>query len=804
MSIVFKFIKRLLLFVTATLTLGVVVVVAVYIYIAPELPSLEEIKTIRVQTPLRVYTSEGNLIAVFGDKRRVPIDIAEVPSQIIDAFIAAEDDRFYEHLGVDYEGLIRATINLIQTGQRTQGGSTITMQLARNFFLTNQRTYERKIKEIYLALIIERLLSKEEILNLYLNKIFMGKRAYGIAAAAEIYYGKNIGELTLAQNAMIAGLPKAPSIYNPLANPKKALERRAYVLGRMLKLEMISSAEYEMAMAAPITAAEHNIKVELDAPYVAEMARAYMVEQYGDKAYSDGFDVYTTVRLTMQQEAQASLRRGLLDYDRRHGWRGAKEQIAAEDLSNPEALEKELKNLPKVGGLVPAIVLEAVEEMIQVIPKGGSETTLTRPSWQWQPYLNQNYVGPKLEDATKLAQKGDIVWLLEQDEGQRRLVQIPEVEGALVALNPNTGAVLALTGGFDFYQSKFNRVTQAKRQPGSSFKPFIYSAALSEGYTPATIVNDTPVVFSETFSRQDWRPENYSGKFFGPTRLREALTHSRNMVSVKLVDALGLRKTLDYIMRFGFGRKDHPYNLTVALGSGVATPLEIARGYATFANSGFLITPYFIEKIYSNEKLVFEASSLQPCAENCYQENTSNEVASEIVSETAISENTTQSMPRIIPPDIAYQLSSMLQSVTQLGTGRRAYRTLKRSDIAGKTGTTNNQHDAWFSGFNRNIVCTVWVGFDNQQPLGNRETGSVAALPIWIDFMEKVLSGKDETLFYRPPEIISAKVDAQTGILAHPSDTNAISETFRRDYLPKEIAPLPGSKDKEENLEKLF
>ena len=794
-----KLIKRLLLFIAATLTLGVAVVVAVYIYIAPELPSLEEIKTIRVQTPLRVYTSEGNLIAVFGDKRRVPIDIAEVPRQIIDAFIAAEDDRFYEHLGVDYEGLIRATINLIETGQRTQGGSTITMQLARNFFLTNQRTYERKIKEIYLALIIERLLSKEEILNLYLNKIFMGKRAYGIAAAAEIYYGKNIDELTLAQNAMIAGLPKAPSIYNPLANPQKALERRAYVLGRMLKLKMISADEYETAMVAPITAAEHDIKVELDAPYVAEMVRAYMVEQYGDKAYSDGFDVYTTVRLAMQQEAQASLRRGLLDYDRRHGWRGAKQRIAAEDLSNPEALEKELKQLPKVGGLVPAVVLEAAKETIQVISKDGLETTLTRSSWQWQPYLNQNYVGPQVEDATKLAQKGGIVWLLEQDEEQRQLAQIPQVEGALVALNPNTGAILALTGGFDFYQSKFNRVTQAKRQPGSSFKPFIYSAALSEGYTPATIVNDTPVVFSETFSSQDWRPENYSGKFFGPTRLREALTYSRNMVSVKLVDSLGLRKTLDYIMRFGFERKDHPYNLTVALGSGVATPLEIARGYAAFANSGFLITPYFIEKIYSNEKPIFQASPPQPCAENCYQENTSNEVSMEIVSEDA-----TQFMPRVIPPDIAYQLSSMLQSVTRLGTGRRAYRTLKRSDIAGKTGTTNNQHDAWFSGFNRNIVCTVWVGFDNQLPLGNRETGSVAALPIWIDFMEKVLSGKDETLFYRPPEIISAKVDAQTGILAHPSDNNAISETFRRNYLPKEIAPLPGSKDQEENLEKLF
>lgn len=804
MSAVFKFIKRFLLFIAAAFTFGIIAVVAVYLYIAPELPSLEEIKTLRVQTPLRVYTTDGELFAVFGDKRRIPIDLDDVPRQIIDAFIAAEDDRFYEHLGVDYEGLIRAAINLIETGQRTQGGSTITMQLARNFFLTNQRTYERKIKEIYLALIMERLLSKEEILNLYLNKIFLGKRAYGVAAAAEIYYGKNISELTLAQNAMIASLPKAPSTYNPIANPQKALTRRAYVLGRMLKLNIISQSDYETAMGTPITATEHNIQVELKAPYVAEMVRTYMVEQYGNNAYSDGFDVYTTVHRSMQQEAQASLRRGLLNYDRRHGWRDAKEQIAIDILDNPEALDRELKQLPKIGELVPAVVLEVSTKTMQFISKDGLKTILDRPHRQWQPYRNQNYVGPQIEDATKMVQKGDIVWLLNQDEAQRRLVQVPEVEGALVALDSNTGAVLALTGGFDFYQSKFNRATQAKRQPGSNFKPFIYAAALSEGYTPASIVNDTPVVFSETFSSQDWRPENYSGKFFGPTRIREALTHSRNMVSVKLVDAIGLRKILDYIKRFGFAREDHPYNLTMALGSGVATPLEIARGYATFSNSGFLVTPYFIQKIYDDGELIFEASPPQPCAENCYLESTQNAQATEMVSQTVAQDDTTQFLPRVIPADIAYQLSSMLQSVTRLGTGRKVYRTLKRSDLAGKTGTTNNQYDAWFSGFNRDIVCTVWVGFDNQRPLGNREVGSVAALPIWIDFMGNILSGKDETSFYKPPEIISAKVDPTTGMLAHPSDTNAITETFRRNNLPKKIAPSPEVKDKERDLGKLF
>ncbi|MXX98853.1 MAG: peptidase, partial [Gammaproteobacteria bacterium] len=597
-----------------------------------------------------------------------------------------------------------------------------------------------------------------------------------------------------------------PSTYNPIANPQKALERRAYVLGRMLKLEMISSAEYETAMAAPVTAAAHGIRVELKAPYFAEMVRAYMVDRYGDDAYSGGFDVYTTIRLTMQQEAQASLRRGLLDYDRRHGWRGAKASIAADVLDDAEALATELKQLSRIGELTPAVVLEANRDILRVISKDGLATTLTRPHWQWKPYRNQDYVGPQIENAEKIAQRGDVVHLLEQAEGQQQLVQVPEVEGALVALESNTGAVLAVAGGFDFYKSKFNRATQAKRQPGSSFKPFVYAAALSGGYTPATIVNDTPVVFGETLSSQDWRPENYSGKFFGPTRLRDALTYSRNMVSVKLVDSLGFKKTLDYIERFGFVREDHPSDLTVALGSGVSTPFEIARGYATFANGGFLVTPYFVDEIRVTDEVVFKTSPPQPCVKNCYQAGSQDTPVAETISaETEISDSeSVQFLPQVIPADIAYQVSSMLQSVTRLGTGRKVYRTLKRRDLAGKTGTTNKQRDAWFSGFNRDIVCTVWVGYDNQKLLGNRETGAVAALPIWIDFMQKALAGTDETTFYRPPQIISAKIDKKTGALAHPSDTNAISETFRKKYLPKKTAPVPGQKNKEEDLEELF
>lgn len=802
----FSFLKRALLFFATVFFAGVVIIIGAYLYVAPELPSIEAIKTIRVQTPLRIYTKQGNLFAIYGEKRRTPISFDEIPQQTIDAFLASEDDRFYAHPGVDYAGLLRATYYLIVTGRRTQGGSTITMQLARNFFLTKQRTFERKIKEIYLALIMERLLSKDEILNLYLNKIFFGKRAYGIAAAAEIYYGSSIQDLTLAQNAMLAGLPKAPSTYNPLADPEKALERRSYVLGRMLELNMITDEQYQHAMAMPITAKEHGIKIELEAPYVAEMVRAYMVERYGESAYSDGYDVYTTIDENLQIKAQSSLRKGLLDYDRRHGWRGVKSQVSPEVLDSPEALQKELDALSVVAGLEPAIVSSATTKTMEVILKDGTHLDLPKSGWQWQPYLNPDYRGQSPQNAYDVAGKGDIVRVIDYRDG-KRLSQIPIIEGAIVALEPNSGAILALSGGFDFYQSNFNRALQAKRQPGSSFKPFIYAAALMEGYTPASIVKDTPVVFSETLSRLGWRPENYSGKFFGPTRLREALTHSRNMISVKLVDSISLGNMLEYAQRFGFEREDHPYNLTLALGSGVATPLEVARGFSVFANSGFLTTPYFINKIILGTEVIFTVEVPRVCAEGCDGNITEKEetLLEDNVSpiEILLPEKSTQFFPRVIPADTAYQITSMLKSVIRLGTGRRA-RALDRGDLAGKTGTTNNQRDAWFSGFNRDIVCTVWVGFDNHSPLGNRETGAVAALPIWMDFMSTALSDKAEKAFYKPTNIVTAKIDRKTGLLAHPSDSEAITETFRKNYLPKDIAPAPWKAGREQKLDKLF
>ncbi len=782
---------RKILFLAASLFFSVFVLLIVatagaYMMVASDLPAVETIRNVQLQTPLRVYARDGELMAVFGDKRRIPVTIEQVPQQMIDAFLAAEDDRFFEHPGVDYEGLIRATLELIRTGKKTQGGSTITMQLARNFFLTNQRTFERKIKEIFLALSIERLFNKEEILSLYLNKIFLGKRAYGVAAAAEVYYGKNVSALSLAQTAMLAGLPKAPSVGNPVANPERALSRRNYVLKRMRELGMIDREQYIAAVNENITATPHNLQIELDAPYIAEMIRSEMVERYGKQAYTGGFEVHSTVDARMQRSARASLRTGLLAYGRRHGWVGAEGRVDAAALQSPAALERELAALETVGGLEPGIVVGAEGQTLRVALKNGEVVPLDEEAWRWaRPRLKQNHVGARPKTAAEAASIGDIVRI---EAGETpRLAHIPQVSGALVALEAGSGAILALSGGFDFYHSKFNRAFQARRQPGSNFKPFIYSAALNEGYTPATIIKDTPVVFTGPNNR-DWRPQNYSGKFYGPTRLREALKFSRNLVSVKLVDRIGINKTLAYVRRFGFERGDQPHNLTLALGSGVTTPLEIARGYAAFANGGFLITPHLVRKITVLDEVLAEVQPLKLCTEDCeLHENLSQ--GSDAGLAVPVEMPNTQYAPQAIPPDIAYQMTSMMQDVIRFGTGRKA-RVLNRGDIAGKTGTTNEQRDAWFSGFNRDVVCTVWVGFDDHRPLGERETGAVAALPLWIDFMRAALDDRLERDYYKPPNIVSASIDPANGLLAHPGAENAVSETFRLRHLPKKITTL--------------
>jgi len=796
---------RKILFVAAGLFFSLLVLLTIatagaYLMVASDLPAVETIRNVQLQTPLRVYARDGELMAVFGDKRRIPVTTGEVPQRMINAFLAAEDDRFFEHPGVDYAGLIRAALELIRTGQKTQGGSTITMQLARNFFLTNQRTFERKIKEIFLALIIERLFNKEEILGLYLNKIFLGKRAYGVAAAAEVYYGKGISELSLAQVAMLAGLPKSPSSANPLVNPERALERRNYVLKRMRELDMISPEEYLAAVNETVSATPHSLKIELNAPYIAEMIRSEMVERHGREAYTGGFKVRTTVDAAMQRRAQASLRDGLLAYGKRHGWLGAEGRVDAAVLESPAALERELAALPGVGGLEPGIVVGADDEALHIALKGGDAVRLDKAAWRWARLrLARGGMGARPETAAGVEQAGEVVGVRAGETPP--LAHIHAVSGALVALEAGSGAILALAGGFDCYHRKFNRAIQARRQPGSNFKPFIYSAALNEGYTPATVVKDTPVVFTDPNNR-DWRPQNYSGKFYGPTRLREALKFSRNLVSVKLVDRIGINKTLDYIRRFGFERANQPHNLTLALGAGAATPLEIARGYAAFANGGFLPAPYLVDKVSVLDETVSEAQPLKLCTEDCELHENRSE-GSDAGLAVPVEMPNTQYAPQAIPADIAWQMTSMMRDVIRFGTGRKA-RALGRGDIAGKTGTTNEQRDAWFSGFNRDIVCTVWVGFDDHRPLGARETGAVAALPLWIDFMRGALEDRPERAYYKPPNIVSARIDPANGLLAHPGDDNAVSETFRLRHLPKKITQLSPNGESPGKLKGLF
>lgn len=754
---------------------------------APELPSVSSLKEIRLQVPLRVYTKEGDLIGEFGEKRRIPVEYAEIPPRLINAFLAIEDSRFFEHLGIDYEGLLRAALVLLRTGEKKQGGSTITMQLARNYFLTKERTFKRKTKEIFLAVFIERQFNKEEILNLYLNKIFLGHRAYGVGAAAQVYYGKTVDQLSLAEMAMIAGLPKAPSFYNPLTYPGQAIKRRNTVLARMLELNMITQEEHSMASSSAVTARRHAAAIDVNAPYVAEMARAEMVRRYGESAYTDGYKVITTVNGKYQESANQSLRKALQRYDLRHGWRGPDKYF---DLAT-QTPQESLSNYSKVGNLFPAIVLGVTETTVRAVLKDGTEVLLDGKAYSWaRAFIDENHRGMPPQSALSILSPGQLVWLL-QEKGVWKLRQIPKVSGAMVALNPNSGAILALSGGYDFYKSKFNRATQLRRQPGSSFKPFIYSAALSSGYTPASIVNDAPVVFSEEGTRQSWRPSNYSGRFFGPTRLREALKHSRNLISIRLVDALGLGEALKHISRFGFERSNMPRNLTFALGSGAASPLEIAIGYATFANGGFKVESYLLDTVFLDDVMVYQAFPRTACAECPYVDETVNTAASTAAYVVA-KEIERGFAPRIISPSVAYLVTHMMQDVIRGGTGRRA-RVLKRNDLAGKTGTTNNQNDAWFSGFNRNLVCTAWVGFDTNQPLGNLETGSRAALPMWIDFMRAALAGMPETEFYRPANIVSARINSENGLLAHPSDDDSIVEIFPEEHLPKEIADKPGN-----------
>ena len=769
---------------------------AAYLFFSPQLPAVGSLKDVQLQTPLKVYSQEGKLIAIYGNQRRVPLGYDEIPPLLINAFLAAEDDRFFDHPGVDYQGLIRAAINLVLTGQKDQGGSTITMQVARNFFLTPERTYTRKIKEIFLALKIEGTLSKQEILALYLNKIYLGQRAYGVGAAAEVYYGKNVFDLTLPQAAMIAGLPKAPSRFNPVSNVKRATVRRDYVLGRMFKLNMITTQEYENALLTPVEAKKFAVKIEVDAPYVGEMVRAHMFDLYGEDAYTAGFNVYTTIEEEQQLAAVKALQDGLVAYDTRHGYRGPENTLPAEQLVDVEAVSEWVSDLPTVVNLLPGVVIAVDDESARVALED-EMILLDLESVKWaNPYKTHNSRGPAPKKVSDVLSAGDVIRVSRAGEGWR-LGQVPAASSALVSLNPEDGAITALIGGFDFYSSKFNRVIQAYRQPGSSFKPFIYSAALEAGFTPATTVNDAPVVFENKQQGDAWRPQNYSGKFFGPTRLRLALTKSRNMVSIRLLRDIGRKYARDHAGKFGFDPDKLPKDLTLALGSVAVTPLELAEAYAVFANGGYKIEPYYINRIEaSDSQVLFQEDPLRVCDEACMQLAMEVSLHNEELRELGLTEvdelGDAESLvaPRVIPASNSYQMDSMLKDVIQYGTARRA-KVLSRTDIAGKTGTTNEQKDAWFAGYHPTAVTIVWVGFDDHMPLGRGETGGVAALPIWIDFMRVALKNAPFMEQDLPAGMVVLKVDPKTGLIVDDLDPRGIEEAFAEHQIPG--ASWPGS-----------
>lgn len=798
----------------AGLVFGVACLIGLYLYLEPKLPSIEGLQDVQLQVPLRVFSREGGLVAEYGEKRRSPKELQDIPEKLRQAFLAAEDDRFYQHPGVDYQGILRAVVHLMRTGERGQGGSTITMQLARNFYLSREKTFGRKLNEIFLALKIEQQLSKDKVFELYLNKIYLGNRAYGVAAAAQVYYGKSLDQLDLAQVAMIAGLPKAPSRYNPIVNPERAISRRNYVLSRMAELGFISDADYRWARAQPTSAGLHDSPVEVSASYVAEMVRSEITRQFGEEAYTRGLRVYTTIDGRLQEAANDALRFALLDYDQRHGYRGPEQQVEMGDEmelreERVKMWEAALEDLSPYGNLLAALVVETGEQDARVYVRGGRLISLDWQAMAWaKPYIDVNAQGKAPEKTADVMKVGDIIRIYKGVDGQWKLGQVPEVQGALTALVPNDGAIRALVGGFDFQQSKFNRAVQAKRQAGSSFKPFVYTAALEKDYTPASIINDAPVVFHDPALEGTWRPENYSGKFYGPTRLREALVKSRNLVSIRLLRSIGIGYATRFAERFGFDASGLPKDLSLALGSGELSPLDLATGFAVFANGGYRVNSYFIQRIEDLDgNVMFEADPVVACV-SCVLDKRDIKLRSAVVpdavseeqqmmsaslgaeSAVPVEENLDSNLPkqaeRAVDERTVYIMNSILQDVIQHGTGRRA-RALGRNDLHGKTGTTNDQKDAWFNGFNRALVATAWVGFDQQtRSLGNYETGSKAALPMWIEFMRTALQGVPEEIMPRPDGLVTVKINPETGELATAGDSDAIFEIFRAERAPQE------------------
>lgn len=741
---------------------GVLIVLAlagiVLVLAFPQLPSLEVLTDYHPKIPLRVYTADGHLIGEFGEERRHFVRIENVPPVMKQAILAAEDERFYQHAGIDTLGVMRAAYSNFVGGGKRQGASTITMQVARNFFLTREKTLTRKLYEVLLAFKIENNLAKDEILQIYVNQIYLGQRAYGFAAAAQIYYGKSLKDISIAEAAMLAGLPKGPSTFNPVVNPKRARQRQLYVLGRMRSLDYINDAQYKAAEAAQLEVKRDMNDFGVHADHVAEMARQMVVEQFPEDAYTGGMKVITTIMKADQEAAYASLRRGVMDYDRRHGYRGAEAYADMTSINSDQddELEDLLQDFEDADDLKPALILDANPKRVRAYLRGGEVVAIAGDGLKFAARMLDDKAPP-----AKRLRRGAVIRLLKDEKGAWQITQVPDVEAAFVSASPVDGAIRALVGGFDFNRNKFNHVTQAWRQPGSSFKPFIYSAALEKGYTPASIIPDEPIVISaEETGSQAWEPHNYDGKYEGPMSLRTALAKSKNMVSIRLLRSIGTHYAQDYVTRFGFDADRQPPYLTLALGAGTLTPWQHLTAYAVFANGGYKIQPYVVRQILDDKGNVLAAA--QPVVAG-------NEEL------------------RVIDARNAYIMDSMMHDVVRRGTGARAGQALKRLDLAGKTGTTNDYVDAWFCGYQPTLVAIAWIGFDQPRRLGNGETGAAAALPMWIGYMEKMLKGVPESYMDKPSGLVPITAE-------DPAGKSAAKEFIYKETLPEpppEEAPQP-------------
>ncbi len=822
-----KWFKRLFFLFLFFGLVGIGCVVAMYYYVKPDLPDVETIKTVKLQTPMKVFSVDGELISQFGEKRRIPLTVEDFPPLLLNAFLATEDNRFYHHPGIDPIGIVRAAVVYFSTGHASQGASTITQQVARNFFLTREKTLIRKIKEIFIAIHIEQLLSKDEILELYLNKIPLGYRSYGVGAAAQVYYGKDVKELTLAQMAVIAGLPKAPSRLNPLHSPENAKARRAVVLGRMLTEKYITKEEFEEANNSPISAKYHGAEITLPAPFVAEMVRRELVKRYGEeRSYSEGLTVITTISKKRQHAANQALVNNLLAYDLRHGFRGPVETLWKKNEASwsMQKIFDYLKKQPIYGPLKPAVVTSVKEQQAEVLIKGGEAALLEWDGLKWaRRFVNDERQGPAPSKAADILSAGDMIWVRHGEDGKLSLSQFPNANAALVALDPKDGAIQALTGGFDYKHSKFNRATQAKRQAGSNIKPFLYSAALEKGFTLASMVNDAPINHWDARQGVAWRPKNSPPVYDGPTRVRVALGKSKNVVSVRLLRSVGIPGIVDQLTKFGFSEKDIPHNESLALGSASFTPMEVATAYSIIANGGYKVEPYIIERIedaYGN--VLYQSQPKIACAycqktliastEAMEAELVQDGSAWETCSISPIPES--QWATQVISTENAFLMREALISAIWgggswahktgwNGTGWRAARVLKRHDIGGKTGTTNDAKDAWYTGFGPELVATSWVGFDNhsrelgkvsynknlgKNQITGSEFGGKTALPAWINFMQVALEGTPEKSKQVPDGIVMVRIDVETGKLSKVNNYTSRFEYFEKGTEPTSFA----------------